>query len=83
MVYNMEFDYSSVIEVFETDDFEQMNRYLNGGWKQQGYSEKRDKYILVWIDSQNKPQHYPSSWDLLTKSLEALNVQDDQEDTQD
>lgn len=77
----MDIDYLKVIEVFETNDFDQVNRYLNGGWKQIDYSKTRDTYILVWTNSENKPTHYKSSWDLLKESPPTLNSQDDQEHT--
>lgn len=72
----MEFDYSKIVEVFESKDYEQINKYLKGGWKHIGFNGDSKIHVVAWIDSENEPQHYPSSWDLLAEHLKDL---DDQE----
>lgn len=65
----MEFDCQTIVEVFETNDFNQVNRYLEGGWKQIGYSESRDVYILAWVDSNTTPKHFPTSMEVWARAL--------------
>ena len=65
----MDFNYSNIIEIFESRDFHQVNLYLSGGWKYICYSNSRDVHILGWTNFENKPQHYPSSLELWAKDL--------------